>query len=382
MRSIAIFAIAAIVYVAAFIAGYFTHDILTPVEFDYSLVDQAYNILVNHAYWDTPQSPALEYGMIRGMVQAYNDPHTVFVEPAQHELQSNQLEGTYGGVGSKLIQDPDGFFVLYPFPDGPAYQEGIRDGDRILQIDDNPVTVDWTVDDVTAAIRGPVGQRVKIVIGRAPDYTPISFRIKREEAPLPSVTWHIDPSDNRLGVVEINRIAATTAAEVTHAMEDLSDQGAIGFALDLRNNAGGLVDAGIDIARLFLNDGIVIEQQYRDEPIEAFEVDTPGEFFDSPLVVLINHNTASAAEIIAGALQAHSRAALVGAPTYGKDTIQLIFDLRDGSSLHVTAAQWWVPGLAAPLGEVGLQPDFSVAAYDTPGDAFILTAIEVLFGAE
>jgi carboxyl-terminal processing protease len=208
----------------------------------------------------------------------------------------------------------------------------------------------------------------------------LEFKIKRAEIPLPSVTWHLDADSPEVGVIEINLIAASTADEVKKAVEDLKTRQARFYVLDLRNNFGGLLTAGVDIARLFLRDGTIIENQYRDQEVEVYRVERPGTYIDLPLVVIVNENTASSAEIIAGALKVHQRAQIVGAPTYGKDSIQLVFDLEDGSSLHVTAARWWVPGLEPPIGKGGLQPDIpAVTTPDQSGvDAAMLTAVQAL----
>jgi carboxyl-terminal processing protease len=207
---------------------------------------------------------------------------------------------------------------------------------------------------------------------------PIEVSVKREEIALPSVTWHLDAGEPRLGVIEINVIAATTSDEIQKAVKDLQSRGATAYALDLRNNGGGLLDAGIDIARLFLKDGVVMEQQFRGQEVKTYRVEKPGPLADIPLAVLVNGSTASASEIIAGALQAHERARLIGEPTYGKNTIQLVFELRDHSSIHVTAAQWWIPGLDAPRPGKGLQPDVP-AKPGGPPDPVIQAAIKALF---
>jgi carboxyl-terminal processing protease len=150
------------------------------------------------------------------------------------------------------------------------------------------------------------------------------------------------------------------------------------FVLDLRNNPGGLLSAGVDIARLFLKDGLIMQQQYKGKDVETFRVDKPGPLDAIPLVVLVNHNSASAAEIIAGALKVNKRASLIGTSTFGKDTIQLVYDLQDGSSLHVTSAHWWIPGLDPPLGGNGLQPDIPISPdlENTTPDPFIQAAIQ------
>jgi carboxyl-terminal processing protease len=254
------------------------------------------------------------------------------------------------------------------------------DGDRLVAVEDVAMPPDTPFEDIQAAVRGPEGEPVAITIQRPPGFEEYTFSILRENFPLPSVTWHIAPEDGRLGVIEINLIAASTVEETRRAIEDLQTQGATHFALDLRNNFGGLLDAGIDIARLFLKEGIVLQQQYRGRNVETFEVDTPGEFSQLPLVVLVNENTASAAEIIAGALQAQGRAQLIGTPTFGKDSIQLVFELQDGSSLHITSARWWFPDLEFPADTKGLQPDLTITG-EIPGpDAAITLALAAFFG--
>ncbi len=363
-----------------FLAGYLIHDHLSASPSGFSTLQQAYEILTTKGLKDPPPSPALEYGMIRGMVQAYDDPYTSFVEPAEHELETNTLQGHFGGIGVRLSKDPAGNFILFPFQNSPAARAGVMEGDRLLKVDALEINPQTISDMVEAALRGPVGSVVHLSVGRAPQFSPIDMEIRLEDFPLPSVSWHRDPAEPRLGVVEINIIAATTPAEVTNAIEDLKGRGVQAIALDLRNNYGGLLTAGIDTARLFLTDGMIIQQKYRGQAIETFKVDRPGPFSDTPLVVLVNQNTASAAEIIAGALKLHQRAALIGTRTYGKDTIQLVYDLKAGASLHVTAANWWIPGLEPPLGGNGLQPDIPMDAIEanTNPDLFIQAAIQTL----
>jgi carboxyl-terminal processing protease len=178
-------------------------------------------------------------------------------------------------------------------------------------------------------------------------------------------------------------VAASTPDEIQRAVEDLKQRGATAFVLDLRDNPGGLLDAGVNIARLFLKEGVVMQQQYRGQEVKTFEVEKPGPLADLPLAVLINKGSASAAEIAAGALQAHKRADLIGEPSYGKDSIQLVFTLQDGSSLHVTSAHWWVPGLQTPVGQNGLQPDILVdpAGSVAGSDPYLQAAIRRLLGA-
>ena len=373
--------IAIILLIIGLIAGYAIGSNFTLARSTWPILSQAYRILENHALRDIPPDPAIEYGLIHGMIQAYGDPYTSFMEPVQHELNTDQIEGSFGGIGVRLDTDQTGNVVLFPFPDSPASQAGIQEADILKGIDGENIA-GKSIDEIQALIRGSVGSRVDITILTREGGTEQQLSIRREEFPLPSVTWHIAPDEPRLGVLEINIIAASTPAEIERAIEDLLTRGAEGLVLDLRDNAGGLLTAGIDSARLFLIDGIILEQQYRNSDVESYRIEQPGPFTEIPLAILINHNTASAAEIIAGVLQVHDRAQLIGSPTYGKDTIQLIFDLQDGSSLHVTAAEWWIPGLEPPIRGHGVQPDYPVEAdvSESSSSPELQAAILLLFG--
>jgi len=235
---------------------------------------------------------------------------------------------------------------------------------------------------VQAAIRGPIGESVRLTILRPPKYSVITYEITRSTIQLPSVTWRADISEPRLGVLTVNIIATSTADEIQEAIQDLKNRGVSRFVLDLRENRGGLLNAGIDIARLFLKDGTIIQQKYRDKPVQTYRINQPGSLKDIPLAVLINSSTASAAEIIAGTLQVHNRAPLIGTNTFGKDTVQLVFSLEDGSSINVTAARWWIPGSDITIGDNGLIPDIPISDESKSPDPYIEAAIQVLFNQE
>jgi carboxyl-terminal processing protease len=381
-RSFLISFTALLLLAASFAAGYLARDWSDPALGHFPVLDRAYRILVDHGLKDLPASQELEYGMIRGLLQAYDEPYTTFVEPPEHELETYTLQGSYGGIGASLGRDDDGFWIVFPFPESPARISGLDDGDRLIEVDGLTITPETGQNALLSAVRGPVGKKVRIVAGRAPDYEPFEVQIARAEFPIPSVAWHLDPGEARVGVIRINLIAASTAEEIKKAVADLQSQGATHFVLDLRNNPGGLLNAGVEIARLFLQDGIVLEQQYRGQKVESFRVDRPGPLADIPLVVVINGGSASAAEIIAGAIQARGRAIVLGSASYGKDSIQLVFDLPDGSSLHVTAARWWIPGLQEPLGGAGIQPDLQIQMTDEHNgpDPALVAARKAFFG--
>lgn len=365
-----------------FVAGYAVRSGMEGKGDDFPIVRQAYTIIQEHGLKPMPDAPQPEYGMIRGLLEVYGDSYTTFVEPIQHELESETLQGNFGGIGVNIKHDARGYIVLYPYPRGPAEKAGIRDGDRLLVVDDLVVGEETNLDAIRAAIHGPVGKKVGIEFGHPPEYSAQTVRIKREEIPLPSVTWHLDADDARLGVVEVHVVAASTAKEVEQAFFDLESRGASAYVLDLRDNYGGLLTAGVDVARIFLDRGIILEQQYRGEAVETFRVNHPGPLTEMPLVVFVNEHTASAAEIIAGALQANRRAPLLGAPTFGKNTIQLVFDLDDGSSLHVTAARWWVPGTENVKEDGGLKPNIEVQSQSNADkkDTALIMAEKIFFG--
>ena len=323
----------------------------------FRVLTEAHNILEEHAILDLPSEQEMEYGMIRGMLDTYQEPYTVFVEPPQHELQSDQLAGKFGGIGIRIEIDTESNIVLYPVPGSPAELAGVMEGDVLLAVDDQQMHAEMTMDEIQATIRGPVGQKVQLTLLRKSNNQTEKVQVKREEFPIPSVTYNLLQENKNIGVIHIHVIADTTPDEVKTAIQSLQEKNASKFIIDLRDNAGGLVEAGVKTAGLFLPKCSIIEQQYRGKESEIFENKTLGEFADLPIVLLVNKGSASAAEIVSGAIQAQKRALLIGTNTYGKDTIQLVFDLSDGSSLHVTAAKWWVPDLGYAISGNGLIPD-------------------------
>ncbi|MEM5774269.1 MAG: S41 family peptidase, partial [Anaerolineaceae bacterium] len=262
--------------------------------------------------------------------------------------------------------------------DSAAQKAGVQDGDRLIAVDDLRIQPDLSIEIIQAAIRGEVGSKVRITIVRPPDENEMVLDVIREEVALPSTTWNITSQNEKVGIIQINIIAETTPEEVKTAVEDLLQRGAQYFILDLRNNNGGLLNAGIDTAGLFLKAGVVIEQQYSGKPVVQLSNGKDGPYTVLPLAVLINQYSASAAEIIAGALQGQQRAVVLGTHSYGKDTIQLVFDLQDGSSLHVTTAQWWVPGLDYSIHQQGIQPDIEVTGQDEDPQLAVDAAIQQL----
>jgi carboxyl-terminal processing protease len=360
------------IIILAVAVGYFGSNWISISQGEYELIDQAKRILVENTILEMPSDEQLQHGMIRGMLETLNDPFTYFVEPAAHEVQTDQLAGRFGGIGVRLERDTDLNWRLYPFPESPALMAGVEDGDILIGVDGLAITKE--TDDITliAAVRGPVGEEVNISVLRGTKT--FDFRIKREDIPLPTVSWNLLPEVEEVGLVKINQISETTAEEVESAVQELIDKGAASIILDLRNNSGGLVESGMAIANLFLEEGEVLHQQINKDEEEVFSVNEPGPFIDIPMVILVNGNTASSAEIVVGAFKKHDRAPIVGSQTYGKTSIQYIFDLKDGSSIHITSGIWWISGVTFPL-----QPDYLVLD-DPTGVNALQKAIDVLQG--
>lgn len=363
--------------------GYLIRDqqILTLAKSSYPLFEQAYELLVQHGFYPLPDQKKIEYGMIRGLLQAYNDPYTMLVEPPQHELQSQQLRGKFGGIGARIERDSQNQFRLFPFDNSPAKRAGVQDGDILLAIDGVEINAETPQDDVLSLLRGDKGTSVRLVVFRDEDQRDYNFQIVREEIALPSVTWNLLPEDETVGYIQVNLMSSTTPDEIQNAVQDLTSQGAGSLILDLRNNGGGLVDTGVKIAELFLPaDSPILTQTYRGKEPKTIQAKNNGPFTQIPLVVFINNSTASAAEITSGALKAQQRAVLIGTPTFGKYTIQLVFELQDGSSMHVTAAEWEIPGLIPSIRDHGVLPDIWIEneTTDNLNNRYIQAALQAL----
>ena len=365
-----------LVVLVAFLVGFYSNNGYTQNNFE--IFNRVYEILEKNGLKPLPTAQVTEYEMIRGLVKAYDDPYTVFVEPSQHELESNQLEGKFGGIGAALQRDTLGTLRVYPYPNSPAAEAGVPSGSNLLSVDDLTVGPNTPDDTVISALRGDVGSMVSIRVTPQGETAPLSFNIERREFGIPSVSWFILPEQPALGVVKVTGFSATTADEISAAVQNVKAQGATALILDLRDNGGGLVEAGVDVVKLFAKAGsTIIAQHQPDRADQVTRTLTSGKYADLLLLILVNQNTASSAEIVAGALQAQGRASIIGKQTFGKDTIQLVFDLTDGSSIHVTSARWSLPASPAFTSGAGIVPDFPLTL-DAPADSdYYRAALEV-----
>jgi carboxyl-terminal processing protease len=343
----------------------------------YPLLTEVRALLETRYINSLPDDRTLERGAARGLVSAVGDPYTVFVEPQAHVLETHSLQGEYGGVGVELRKNEAGEIVLTPFLDSPAAQAGILDGDVLLAVDDTPLTGATTLEEATVLIRGLVGTMVTLRV-RRPSGEEMTVTVTRQNFPLPSVTWRIIEEQPSIGLIAISRFSGKTSDELRRAADELQSQGATHFVLDLRNNGGGILEAAVEVAAQFLDGGVVMYETQRDAPEKTYTAPAnSGLLASAPLVVLVNHNTASAAEIVAGALLDRGRAPLIGQTTFGKGSVQLLFDLSDGSSLHVTAYLWYTPA-RRKLDQSGLEPIIVVEPAGDGSDAELARAVEHL----
>jgi carboxyl-terminal processing protease len=321
---------------------------------------EAWHLVENNFLGDLPDMQHLTWGAIHGALDTLGDAHTTFLEPQPRQREKERLEGRFGGVGAYLAQSEDGSIVLDPMPDLPAEQAGVQKGDILVKVDDTEITPEMTVDDVVAIVRGDVGTIVRLTLRRDGESELIVVEVERQEIPTPSVEWRMLEEADGVGYVRLMIFGGRTDAELKDALQELEGLGMTSLIVDLRGNGGGFLDAAVDVASEFLPDGVVLHQVERDKPERAFDVKRGGRYLESPLVLLVDGGTASASEIVAGALQDRGRATLIGEKTYGKGSVQSVFDLSDGSSVHITSARWLTPD-HHQIDGVGLDPDLEVA---------------------
>jgi carboxyl-terminal processing protease len=345
------------------------------------LFKEAWDLVKQDFFGPLPPNREQVYSAIRGVLDTLDDPYTVLVEPVPRQFEQDDLRGSYGGVGVHLDRDVDGQIVLSPFRDSPAARAGVLEGDVLLAVDDLPITAELDItEDVTSQIRGEVGTTVTLTIQRGAEV--FTLIITRQVIEVPSVSWRLLEQSSSLGYVKVTSFTDRTADELKEGLDELYASNIRGLVLDLRDNGGGLLQSAIDVADQFLDGGVLLYESRKGQEEKSYSATDGGQAVEIPLVVLINQGTASASEIVAGAIQARERGMLIGTPTFGKGSVQLIFDLSDGSSLHITAARWYTPNRNLIDG-VGLNPTIPVeVGPDDEVDYQLRQAIEVLEEAD
>ncbi len=374
----------------AFIAGYFTNDFVelrtggTVVreQTDFDLFWEAWGHIEGNFIGELPAVKTMTYSAIKGVITSLNDPYTTFIEPVVRTQEREQLQGSFGGIGAYLSRPEDGGDVfLDPIPGNPAEIAGILTGDVLLAVDGVAITADLTVAQIVDMIKGEKGTTVVLTVRHPEAAGSVDIEVERDDILIPSVTYRLLTEDDSIGYIQLSRFSGESSNEIRDALTALMTQGAEKLVLDLRNNGGGLLDAAVDVSDHFVTDGPVLYQQVKGEEERVYEANAETLAPDIPLVVLVNSGTASASEILAGALRDRERAMLIGQRTFGKGSVQLVFDLSDGSSVHVTSARWFTPD-RHQIDQQGLEPDMAVEitqdAIDNGRDEILNKAIAYL----
>ncbi|MCC5658004.1 PDZ domain-containing protein [Nostoc sp. XA010] len=320
----------------------------------------------NHQNWAAVRQKVLEkpltdsnasYAAIGKMLKSLDDPFTRFLDPEQYRSLQVNTSGELTGVGLQIALNPETgkLEVVAPIAGSPADKAGIRSRDRILKIE-GVSTENLTLDEAATKMRGPSGSLVTLLIEREGE-AETEIRLTRDRIALNPVVsdLRVSPEGTSIGYLRLTQFNANASTELAHAISSLEKKGADAYILDLRNNPGGLLQSGIEIARLWLDSGTIVYTVNRQGIQGSFEAFGPPLTTD-PLVILVNQGTASASEILAGALQDNGRAQLVGETTFGKGLIQSLFELSDGSGLAVTIAKYETPQ-HRDINKLGIKPD-------------------------
>jgi len=292
------------------------------------------------------------YGTIKGAVAALGDPYSAFTDPVENREFFNALDGLYQGVGIELDILDGSLVIVAPLKDSPADKAGILPGDEILAVDDESV-VGLNIIEVISRIKGPAGTKVMLTVGRKNEQALIDVEITRSFIRHASVDSEID---GNIAIINILRFATDTERAFRTAVNSIIASGAEGLILDLRSNPGGFLDVGVKVANEFLSSGMIVEERFKGGETSPFYSDGSGRLTDIPMVVLVDYGSASAAEIVAGALQDNKRATIIGETTFGKGSVQEVDTFPDGSALRLTIAKWYTPA-GISIDDEGIVPD-------------------------
>ena len=296
------------------------------------------------------------YGALKGLVESLDDPYTRFVEPKALEEENMEMEGEYGGLGIYMASRDGRTIVIAPIEDTPADRAGIKPLDEIIKVDDKNV-MGMDSDEVVKMLRGPAGKPVTIQIRRKNVDKLIPVKIVREIIKIKTV--RMEMLNDGIAYIKLNHFNLKTDGELRAAIKKAADKKAKGIIMDLRNNPGGLLDVCVDVTSQFIPKGVVVGMKGRFDKANDTLYAKEGRANNLPRVVIVNEGSASAAEIFAGAVKDHKRGTIVGMKTFGKGSVQTLFNLPDGSGIYVTIARYHTPS-GFVLDHKGLQPDVKV----------------------
>lgn len=304
-------------------------------------------LIINERYVEEVDSAELAESALRGMLR-HLDPHSVYIDPERMRSVQEDFSGGFEGIGISFEfvdgpEDRDTVTVLSVIPGGPSEEVGLMSGDRIVAVDGESA-IGFESEDVQRTLKGPRGTKVDVTIVRPGYHEPLAFTITRDRIPL----WSVDAAymvDEQTGYIKVNRFARTTYREFMQALDELQEKGMKRLMLDLRDNAGGYMEMAVRMSDEFLGDEaeIVSQRGRTSDTNRIFSARPSGAFEDGTMIVLVDGNSASASEIVAGALQDHDRALVVGRQTFGKGLVQQQYELPDGSAMRVTISHFYTP---------------------------------------
>jgi len=344
---------------------------------DMSLYWKVWNVLgIKYVDQEKIDKQKLLFGAIKGMVEAVGDPYTYFMTPKQNEEAKADLEGKYEGIGAQLGMRENLILVVAPLKDSPAEAAGVKAGDIIVAVDGKS-TKGWTISEAVSKIRGKENTIVKLGLVRN-EKDPVNLEIKRQQIKVSSVELSFVKSAAckqecpKVALLKLSQFGDDTDAAWDKAVLEINDKWRkkeiIGMVLDLRNNPGGYLEASVYLSSEFLEVGKqIVRQEYADKSGKDYIVERTGKLVGIPLSILINQGSASAAEIMSGALRDHNKAVLVGKKSFGKGSVQEALDLDEGTGLHVTIAKWILPNGDWIHGK-GIKPDIDVENKTTDGN--------------
>jgi len=357
-------------------------EICPPEEIDFSLFWEVYHKLqekfVDKGKFDIQK---MIYGAISGMVKSLGDPYTVFFPPEETKRFVEDVKGVFEGVGMEIGIKKGQLQVIAPLEGTPAQRAELRAGDKILKINDTE-TSDLTVDEAVNLIRGPKGTEVTLTIFREEWLKTKEIKLVRDVIEVPSLKWEM--KDENIAYIQLYQFSENASADFRKAAIEILESPAQKIILDLRNNPGGYLEVAQDITGWFLEKGkTVVIEDFGQGNKQEYKAQGPGTFSDYKIVILINQGSASASEILAGALRDNRGILLIGEKSFGKGSVQELEKLKEGSSLKITVAKWLTPK-GQLITEVGLEPDIKVEMtdkdYEEDKDPQLDKAIEIIKG--
>lgn len=321
---------------------------------------------VNERYVDKPADPLkVLYGAVAGAVDALGDPYSVFLPPKEAKDFGDELRGNFEGIGAEIAIKNQRLTVVSPLDGSPAQKAGVRAGDYIYKVEGQE-TRGLTLEEVVAKIRGPAGTKVKLTVVRKADDKPLDFTITRAHIEVKSVSYEIREAGGRqIGVLKLKRFGDDTTAGVDAALNQFLLKNVKGIVVDVRNNPGGYLETAVQVASNWLPEGqTVVIQRSGDGQDQVYKAEGKAKVHGIPTVVLVNGGSASASEILAGALRDNGIAKLVGEKSFGKGSVQELIELQSGAELKLTIAKWLTPS-GHNLNKDGLDPDYKVELSDS-----------------